>query len=142
MTRFWITLEQAVEFVIRCIQIMQGGEIFVPKLPSMRIVDLARSIAPECRTEIVGIRPGEKLHEVLLTEDESRRALEFDDFYVVMPTSYSPKDNGGYLKGGKPMTENFRYGSDNNNWWLSVEEMHSYEDENEPEFHSLREAIG
>lgn len=123
MTRFWITREEAVRFVLRCLELMQGGEIFVPKLPSMRVVDLARAIAPECRHEIVGIRPGEKLHEVLLTEDEARRALEFDDFYVVQPGAILPEWQNGRLNGARPVPEGFRYSSDANTRWLAVDEL-------------------
>jgi UDP-N-acetylglucosamine 4,6-dehydratase len=85
MTRFWITLEQGVQFVFNCLPIMQGGEIFVPKIPSMNIMDLAQAIGPECKHEFVGIRPGEKLHEVLVPEDDARRTLEFNDYFVIQP---------------------------------------------------------
>jgi len=123
MTRFWITLEQAVRFVIRCLELMQGGEIFVPKLPSMRLVDLARAIAPECRHQVVGIRPGEKLHEILLTEDEARRSLEFDDFFVVQPGPLLRWWTNRHLNGGRPVPEGFRYSSETNDQWLSVQEL-------------------
>src|SRR5450759_3120545 len=83
MTRFWLTLEQGVKFVIRCLEQMHGGEIFVPKIPSMRLVDLAETVAPGCQVEYIGIRPGEKLHEVLVSEDESRQTLETEDMYVI-----------------------------------------------------------
>ena len=82
MTRFWITLEQSVEFVMWCLENMCGGELFVPKIPSMNIMDLAKAIAPECQTNIVGIRPGEKLNEVMIPKDEARRTVEFDSFYT------------------------------------------------------------
>lgn len=85
MTRFWITLEQGVDFVLNSLQEMVGGEIFVPKLPSMNIMDLAGVVAPECTTKIVGIRPGEKLHEVMISRDDSRRTLEFEDHYIIQP---------------------------------------------------------
>ena len=86
MTRFWITLDQGVEFVLQSLERMFGGEIFVPKLPSMKVVDLARVIAPECRMEIVGIRPGEKLHEVMIPEDDSYHTVEYDTYYAILPT--------------------------------------------------------
>src|SRR5246500_611767 len=86
MTRFWITIERGVKFVVRCLQQMQGGEIFVPKIPSMRLLDLAECIAPGCEIETVGIRPGEKLHEVLVSEDEARNTLETDDRYIIQPS--------------------------------------------------------
>jgi UDP-N-acetylglucosamine 4,6-dehydratase len=142
MTRFWITLDQAAEFVAKCVTLMQGGEIFVPKLPSMRITDLAKAIAPEAEIEIVGIRPGEKLHEILLTEDEARRTLEFPDFYVVKPTSKNKNDYDSFLFAGKPVPEDFRYSSDSNKWWMSIEEMRHFEEKkSEPEYHPLRAAI-
>ncbi|HEY2990935.1 MAG TPA: UDP-N-acetylglucosamine 4,6-dehydratase (inverting) [Candidatus Binatia bacterium] len=123
MTRFWITLDQAVAFVLRCLRTMQGGEIFVPKLPSMKLLDLARAIAPDCRHDIVGIRPGEKLHEVLLTEDESRRVLEFDDFFVVQPGWLHSGSSNGHGRGGRPVAENFRYSSESNDQWLTVGDL-------------------
>lgn len=85
MTRFWLTLDQAVEFVIQSIERMCGGEVFVPKIPSMKILDLAKALAPECDHKFIGIRPGEKIHETLITEDESRKALEFEDYFIIPP---------------------------------------------------------
>ena len=123
MTRFWISLKQAVEFVIMCIGQMRGGEIFVPKIPSMRIVDLANAFAPGCRHEIVGIRQGEKLHEVLLTEEESRQALEFQDYYVIKPPPFNYRWNTDHLDGGTPIEEGFRYSSDSNIQWLSEKQL-------------------
>ncbi len=121
MTRFWLTLEQGVRFVIRCTEIMQGGEVFVPKIPSMRIVDLARVIAPGAELEIVGIRPGEKLHEVLINEDEARSTLEREDMYVVVPTLPLWQRDVKYE--GRPLQDGFRYGSDTNPDWLSAEQI-------------------
>ena len=125
MTRFWITLEQGVEFVIRCIGRMRGGEIFVPKLPSMRIMDLVEAAAPGCRTEFIGIRPGEKLHEALISDDEMRQTVELEDMYVVEPAlprwAYRPWD-------GTRLTEPGRYTSDANPDFLTVEEMRSLVD--------------
>ena len=123
MTRFWLTLDQAVELVIQGIELMQGGEIFVPKIPSMRVADVASALAPECRQEIVGIRPGEKLHEVLLTEDEARRTLEFDDFFVVQPGPLFKGWTNGHLKDSKLVPEGFVYSSETNDWWLTAEEL-------------------
>ncbi len=122
MTRFWITLEQAVKFVLSCLDHMQGGEIFVPKIPSMNIVDLARAIAPECRLDIVGVRPGEKLHETMVPEDDARNTLEYDDYFVIraQPANGNSGQNG---KGGKPCPAGFHYSSDNNSRWLTVEEL-------------------
>ncbi|OGP71639.1 MAG: UDP-N-acetylglucosamine 4,6-dehydratase (inverting) [Deltaproteobacteria bacterium RBG_13_58_19] len=145
MTRFWITLEQTVEFVLRCLELMQGGEIFVPKLRSMRIVDLARALAPNCRHEIMGVRPGEKLHEILITEDEARRTVEFPDFFVVQPGPILHWWSNGHLMGGRPVPENFSYSSDANDWWLTAEELRGILEEDEGEtdtdLYPLRTAI-
>jgi UDP-N-acetylglucosamine 4,6-dehydratase len=120
MTRFWITLEQAVKFVLMCLERMHGGEIFVPKIPSMNIVDLAHAIAPECRLDVVGVRPGEKLHETMVPEDDARNTVEYDDCFVIRsPSAYGSSNPNG----GRPCPEGFRYSSDNNPRWLSVEEL-------------------
>ena len=121
MTRFWITLEQGVRFVVDCIGRMQGGEVFIPKVPSMKITDLAEVIAPGVEREIVGIRPGEKVDEILLTEEESRHAKEFDDYFVIEPEYHFWRK--GNLEGGKSLPEGFRYTSDNNGWWLTDAEL-------------------
>jgi UDP-N-acetylglucosamine 4,6-dehydratase len=123
MTRFWITLEQGVEFVLASIQRMHGGEIFVPKIPSMNILDLAQAIAPECRTEIVGIRPGEKLHEVMIPEDDARHAIAYDDYFTILPDFSNPETREYWKHGGKPCPDGFCYSSDTNERWLSVEEL-------------------
>jgi len=121
MTRFWITLQQGVDFVLNCLDIMKGGEIFVPKIPSMKVTDLAEAIAPGCRLEIMGIRPGEKLHETMVPEDDARRTVEFADFYVIQPDfKWWRTDN--HL-GGKEVPEGFKYSSDNNDRWLSIDEL-------------------
>jgi UDP-N-acetylglucosamine 4,6-dehydratase len=124
MTRFWLTLEQGCEFVLACLDRMEGGEIFVPKVPSMNILDLARAIAPECRTEIVGIRPGEKLHETLVPEDDARQTLEYADYFTIVPQR-DLWDFQGYMlrTEGCPCREGFRYSSDTNGHWLTVEEL-------------------
>ena len=121
MTRFWLTLEQAVQFVLGRLTSMHGGEIFVPRIPSMRIVHLAEAIAPECAIQCVGIRPGEKLHESLIAEDESRHTLEYDHLFTIVP-EYADwgRQNG---RDGKPLPPGFRYRSDTNDWWLSVEQL-------------------
>ncbi len=122
MTRFWITLEQGVRFVVRCIEQMHGGEIFVPKIPSMKLVEMAEAVAPGCEVEYVGIRPGEKLHEVLVSEDEARNAVELPDMFVIQPAhSWWRKEN---WDGGRPLPEGFRYTSDSNPHWLTPEELH------------------
>jgi len=122
MTRFWLSLEQGVRFTVGCIEQMQGGEVFVPKIPSMKVVDLARAIAPGCTIQRIGIRPGEKLHEVLVSEDEARHTIEMPDRYVVQP----PEDlwfGHSWSQQGKPLAEGFTYASDNNTRWLSPEEI-------------------
>lgn len=125
MTRFWLTLDQGVHFVINAIERMRGGEVFVPKIPSMSVMDLARAVAPEKEIEIIGIRPGEKLHEVLISEDESRQTVELDDMYVVMPAEriWAQPFGWDWENLGKPLEDSFRYASNNNPQWLSVDEI-------------------
>lgn len=121
MTRFWITLQGGVDFVLDSLDRMKGGEIFVPKLPSMNIMDLATAIAPECETKIVGIRPGEKLHEVMITEDDARNTIEYYDHFAVLPSYYEWTTAEKYLTNeGNRCREGFRYSSDLNDQWLSV----------------------
>jgi UDP-N-acetylglucosamine 4,6-dehydratase len=122
MTRFWLSLEQGVRFTISSIEQMQGGEVFVPMIPSMKVVDLARAIAPGCSLRRIGIRSGEKLHEVLVSEDEARHTVELPDRYVVQP----PEElwfGHTWSQQGKPLREGFTYSSDNNQRWLSVDEI-------------------
>lgn len=123
MTRFWITLEQGVQFVLDNLDRMRGGEIFVPKIPSMNIMDLAKAIAPECEIDIVGIRPGEKLHEAMIMEDDARHTREFDTYYVIQPEF--PWWTEKYATEGKPLADGFKYTSDSNIEWLSVEGLSS-----------------
>ncbi|MED3800257.1 UDP-N-acetylglucosamine 4,6-dehydratase (inverting) [Lysinibacillus capsici] len=121
MTRFWITLDQGVQFVLDNLNRMHGGEIFVPKIPSMNIMDLAKAIAPDCKYEIVGIRPGEKLHEAMIMEDDARHTLEYSDYYVIYPElNYWVFDQEG---NGERLEEGFSYTSDKNTQWLSIEEL-------------------
>jgi UDP-N-acetylglucosamine 4,6-dehydratase len=122
MTRFWLTLEQGVRFVIRCIEQMCGGEVFVPKIPSTRIIDLAQAIAPQAELDVVGIRPGEKLHEVLVHEDEARNTVELEDMFVVQPTAALWFGHDWQAK-GRSLPDGFRYSSDNNPSWLSLEQI-------------------
>ncbi len=122
MTRFWLTLEQGVRFVIRCTEHMYGGEVFVPKIPSTRIIDLARVIAPHSECEVIGIRPGEKLHEVLIHEDEARTAVELDDMFVVQPT-IELWFGREWQKIGRPLPDGFRYASDTNPDWLTFDQI-------------------
>ena len=125
MTRFWLTLEQGVRFVIRCTEQMHGGEVFVPKIPSTRIVDLAKVIAPQADLEVVGIRPGEKLHEVLINEDEARNTVELEDMFVIQP--YSALWFGYDWQGkGRILPDGYRYTSETNPYWLTVEEIRAY----------------
>lgn len=122
MTRFLIALEQGVNFVLDYLSRMVGGELFVPKIPSMKIIDLAKAIAPECQTKIVGIRPGEKLHEVMIPKDDARRTLEFENYYMIQPDFRFFKQR---FKNddGKPVAEDFEYNSATNTEWLSIKEL-------------------
>ena len=123
MTRFWITLEQGVEFVLSCLDMMRGGEIFIPKIPSMKITDLAAALSPGGKVKIVGIRPGEKLHEVMITEDDARNTVEFSDRYVIEPNPVAW--TGHVLRDGAvPVEDGFRYASDNNTEWLDDAGLH------------------
>jgi UDP-N-acetylglucosamine 4,6-dehydratase len=122
MTRFWLSLEQGVRFTIRCLEQMEGGEVFVPKIPSMRLLDLAKVLAPDSRVEVIGIRAGEKLHEVLVSEDEARHTVELDEMFVVQPAE-ALWFGYAWTKRGRPLPEGFRYASDTNAQWLSPDEM-------------------
>jgi len=121
MTRFWITLDQAVRFVRTSAELMMGGEIFVPKIPSMKMTDLAKAMNPDAKLKFIGIQPGEKLHECMITEDESRHGVELEDRYVIEPEfTWWAKD----AHQGKRLPEEFRYASDSNTWWLKPQELH------------------
>jgi len=123
MTRFWITLQQGVDFVLSSLELTLGGEIFIPKIPSMKVVDVASAMAPQLPHKIIGIRPGEKLHEVMVTEDDARNSLELSDRYVIEPIFpfWEPED---YLKlGGKRLSDGFSYTSDNNHEWLDAQSL-------------------
>ncbi|MCZ7527693.1 MAG: UDP-N-acetylglucosamine 4,6-dehydratase (inverting) [Acidimicrobiia bacterium] len=117
MTRFWITLPQAVDLVLYALARMHGGEIFIPKIPSMRVVDLADAMAPGAPRDVIGIRPGEKLHEVLLTADEARHAVDAGDVYVVLPEHHWWEETAGHAD-ATPVPDGFEYSSDANDWWL------------------------
>jgi UDP-N-acetylglucosamine 4,6-dehydratase/5-epimerase len=127
MTRFWISLDQGVRFVVRCIEEMHGGEVFVPKIPSMSMMDLARVIAPDAQIKITGIRPGEKLHEVLISEDEARTTVETADMFVVMPAmSMNVKSRPlgrDWEACGTPLPDGYRYASNTNEQWLTVDQI-------------------
>jgi len=124
MTRFWITLDQGVHFVIRCMEIMHGGEVFIPKIPSMNIMDLAAAIAPECEIENIGIRPGEKLHEAMISVDEARQTRELEDMFVVTP-SHTWWKQANWSE-GKPLPENYTYSSEVNTEWLTTDQLKAY----------------
>lgn len=122
MTRFWLKLDQAGDMVIAALKSMHGGELFVKKIPSIKIVDLAKAMAPDIKLKEVGIRPGEKLHEIMISRDDARNTLEFDEYYIIQPDmdwwKPSKKDMGG-----KAVAKNFEYHSGNNTEWLSVEQI-------------------
>lgn len=119
MTRFWLSLEDGVNFVLNSIKTMQGGEIFIPKIPSFRVIDAAKVVAPEAKINIIGIRPGEKLHEIMITEDDSFHTREFENSYVILSPDLIKSDS--YKNSGKSVAENFRYSSDNNALWHTYE---------------------
>ncbi len=126
MTRFWISLEQGVRFVIRCLEQMHGGEVFVPKIPSMSLMDLARAISPEAEINVIGIRPGEKLHELLISEDEARSTVELEDMFVVQPvdTPWETQWRGQeWAQKGKALPDGFLYASNNNPEWMTIEQI-------------------
>ena len=127
MTRFWITLEQGVKFVIRCLGQMHGGEVFVPKIPSTNMINLTKAVVPECAIEEIGIRPGEKLHEVLISEDEARNALELDDMFIVQPVY--PWWFEGNWGNGRPLKDGYKYDSETNEKSLSTDEIHDIVEE-------------
>lgn len=122
MTRFWLTLEEGVQFVRQSLSIMTGGEIFVPKIPSMKVVDLARTIAPNAKLNIIGIRPGEKIHETLLTDDEARHTKEYDSYFVIMPELKFWDDNNNH-EGGRALPEGFTYASNTNTEWMNHDDL-------------------
>lgn len=133
MTRFWITLEQGVDFVLKSFERMKGGETFVPKLPSTNMMDLAKAMAPEAEIDVIGIRPGEKIHEMMITSDDARNTLEYDDYYEILP------DNtflaGRYADNtGKTVAEDFAYDSGTNDWVMGVDEIRELIESLEIEF--------
>lgn len=141
MTRFWMTLKQGVDFVIRSLLEMQGGEIFIPKMPSIRIVDLAEAIAPECKHRIVGMRPGEKLHETLVSPDDGIHTYELEDKFIIYPHVV---ERDFERRDGKPLDTGFAgYRSDNNKHWLEVEDLVRMVEDKEKDdaSYSLREAV-
>jgi UDP-N-acetylglucosamine 4,6-dehydratase (inverting) len=127
MTRFNITLQEGVDFVLKCLEVMWGGELFVPKIPSYKILDVAKAVAPECKTEIVGIRPGEKIHEEMITETDSINTIEFNDYYVILPSTelwdVEKFRKESSEKEGKVCEIGFRYSSGNNTEWINAEQL-------------------
>lgn len=123
MTRFWITLEQGVRFVIRCIDLMAGGEVFIPKIPSMKITDLTKAIAPKCEIKTIGIRPGEKLHEVLVSQEEARNTYEFENMFVIRPLNLFREPENPLWKKGKLMKDRNSYSSNTNTKWLTIPQL-------------------
>ena len=124
MTRFSITLQEGVDFVLKNLERMHGGEVFVPKIPSYRILDVAKAVAPEARVEITGIRPGEKLHELMIPEDEARHTLEFDNYYIIQPDfHWWSKEYELKCSGGKVCPDGFSYRSNTNEHWLTADDI-------------------
>lgn len=126
MTRFWITLTQGTHFVAQCLRLMRGGEIFVSKIPSMKVTDLAAAIGPDCELVYTGIRPGEKLHEVMVPSDEAKRTLEFDSYYLIQPDFHWWNKDEGAVYGdeeGRPVAEDFHYASNTNKDWVTVDDL-------------------
>jgi len=131
MTRFWITLQQGVNFVLKCIERMEGGEIFVPKIPSVRIIDLAKAIAPELPFKIIGIRPGEKLHEIMCPSDDSHLTIEFKDFFIISPSIIFFSRKNDFTKNilgeqGKQVKQGFEFNSGTNKHFLDIREIIEY----------------
>ncbi len=127
MTRFWISIDQGVDFVLQCIGAMKGGEVFVPKIPSMSVVDMIEAIAPGYPTKVVGIRPGEKLHEHMITVDDVANTREFENCYSILPANVPRLQNTTFTvfgDEGRTVPEGFEYRSDLNDWWLSAEDLH------------------
>lgn len=122
MTRFWLNLEQAVEMVLYALENMTGSELFIRKAPSIKMTDLAKAMAPDLPIEVVGIRPGEKIHEMMVSEEDARNTIEFDDYYVIKPELPDWKP-GEFINTGKPVEEGFKYHSGNNVQWLDVEQI-------------------
>ncbi len=123
MTRFWITLDQSVDLVLLALENMHGGEIFVPKIPSMKVTDLAKAVAPDCKVREIGIRPGEKIHEVLLTEDEAQRSLDLGECFIIQPSFFSAEDKTRGRANAKALPADFRYASDGNTEWMTEKEL-------------------
>jgi len=134
MTRFWITITQGVRFVLNCLVDMHGGEVFIPKIPSMKVVDMVATIAPNYPTKVVGIRPGEKLHEIMVTVDDAVNTLEFEHCYLIRPTGVHKLQNTDFALNGQrgaPVAESFQYRSDLNDSWLTADQLRKLLEETE-----------
>jgi UDP-N-acetylglucosamine 4,6-dehydratase len=142
MTRFWITLEQGVNFAMSSMEMMKGGEVFVPKLPTMKITDLAEAMCPECEIEYIGIRPGEKIHELMISVDEGRHTLEYVDRYIIKP-QYNFQQRIQSNNGGRSVPENFEYSSGFNDWQLGKENLFDMLHEIDPNWNdvSMKEVV-
>jgi UDP-N-acetylglucosamine 4,6-dehydratase len=138
MSRFWITLDRATRFLARCLEEMHGGEIFVPKMPSMKLLDMAQAVAPNCQIECVGIRPGEKLHEVLLADDEARNSVEREDMFVIQQADPARREEN--WRNGVPLAEGFCYASDTNSEWLTAEDLYKHVEGASPPLSSIPNA--
>lgn len=124
MTRFWLTIEESYQLVLFGLKNMEGGEIFIPKIPSMKLADLFEAIAPAAKKEIIGLRPGEKMHECLMTESESRNAYLYDSYYVILPEIITVENAyAKYYRDGKKLSRNFKYVSDSNKVWLTAKKL-------------------
>lgn len=130
MTRFMITLEEGVQLVWRAFDDMSGGEIYVKKIPSMNIIDVARAVAPEAKHEIIGIRPGEKIHEQMIGSEDAPHTFEYDTYYKILPAIHNWSSDQSRIKDGKKVTEGFTYTSDNNTEWMSIDELKSWISDN------------
>lgn len=126
MTRFMISLEQGVEIVWHAFEDMEGGEIYVKKIPSMRVIDLARTLSPTAKLDYVGIRPGEKLHEQMIGEEDAIHTYEYQNYYKILPAIYDWSSSPKRIKDGKKVSEDFRYTSDRNEYWMSVAELNEW----------------
>ena len=122
MTRFWITLDEGIDMVLKAIRDARGGEVFVPKIPSFKVTDLARAICPDCKLVEIGVRPGEKIHEVMITEEDARTTYDYGNYYIIYPV-IDWKGEGIVDEAGRKVPEGFRYSSDSNNWWLYVGDL-------------------
>jgi UDP-N-acetylglucosamine 4,6-dehydratase len=130
MTRFMITLEEGVQLVWRAFEDMSGGEIYVKKIPSMNIVDIARAVSPTAKHEIIGVRPGEKIHEQMIGSEDAPHTFEYDSYYKILPAIHNWSSDENRIKGGKKVEEGFTYTSDNNKEWMAIEELKAWIDAN------------